>query len=86
MNAMIFGFLPMTNNLEFYGSIRDTRYLPESPQFSERNPTMDPLLNFEDEYRRVSSRSSLVLEEYRRQLTTRRVDRSVIAKRILDLE
>lgn len=78
----------MTSNLEFCGSIRDTRYLPESPQFSGRNPTMDPLLNFVDEYWCVSSRSSLAPEEHRWQSTVRcaTLDRSVTIKRILGLD
>lgn len=81
-------FFSMTSNLEFCGSIRDTRYLPESPQFSGRNPTMNPLLNFVDEYWRVSSRSSLAPEEHRWQSIVRCVtlDRSVTIKRILGLD
>lgn len=80
--------MPMTSDLKFCGSTRDTRYLPEPPQLSEENSTPDPLLNFEDEYQRVSNRASLILEEYRWQLTARRTtfDRGAIAKRILGPE
>lgn len=54
-------FLPITNNLKFCESSRDTGYLLGPLQFSEGNLTAESLLDFKDEYRRVSSSASEVL-------------------------